>query len=369
MNDQGRIFYLDVARVIAIISITFNHAVNRTYFNYTSAIQTEFYSISRYSTLFKTLVTVFSRLGVPLFLMITGALLLNRKYDTKAAIRRFYTHNYLDLLITSEIWLFLGYWFIVLLDPVNNYFAHYGVAGSIIGCIKNLLFFDMINMGSMWYILMILCVYILIPIIAIFLQKSPSPNLIMIPVILMIMISYVIPTVNVYLPRIGIHEKVLWLNAVDLFSPYLIYIIFGFYLSNKVLEKIPSALLITGTVATFAICCAFQYYCYSWSTHLVSYQSPGILLCSLLLFEVIRRFGNKLLVLNKLISNLSRISFAIYLVHIFIMSGFFWYFDFTGFSRPGKFFFLEAVSFFGSILIIWIFSYIPFCRKRVFLIK
>lgn len=30
----GRSYYLDIARTIAIISITLNHAVNRTYDNY-----------------------------------------------------------------------------------------------------------------------------------------------------------------------------------------------------------------------------------------------------------------------------------------------------------------------------------------------
>jgi hypothetical protein len=32
--SPGRIFYLDIARALAIISITLNHAVNRSYRNY-----------------------------------------------------------------------------------------------------------------------------------------------------------------------------------------------------------------------------------------------------------------------------------------------------------------------------------------------
>ena len=42
----------------------------------------------------KAFLYVFSRLGVPLFLMITGALLLDRKYEEKNQLRRFITHNY-----------------------------------------------------------------------------------------------------------------------------------------------------------------------------------------------------------------------------------------------------------------------------------
>jgi surface polysaccharide O-acyltransferase-like enzyme len=77
---QKRLFYLDVARVIAIISISLNHAVNRSYQNY-SGQMAEFFAIPMASTLFKMLISVFSRIGVPLFLMITGVLILNKKME------------------------------------------------------------------------------------------------------------------------------------------------------------------------------------------------------------------------------------------------------------------------------------------------
>ena len=51
----------------------------------------------------KALLTVASRYGVPLFLMITGALILRKRFETAEDVRRFYRHNWLSLLITSEI--------------------------------------------------------------------------------------------------------------------------------------------------------------------------------------------------------------------------------------------------------------------------
>ena len=70
-TEQKRTFYLDVARAIAIISISLNHAVNRSYTNYQGQMA-EFFAIPLWSTLFKTVMTVFSHVGAPLFLMITG---------------------------------------------------------------------------------------------------------------------------------------------------------------------------------------------------------------------------------------------------------------------------------------------------------
>ena len=38
-KSGGRQFYLDVARVLAILSISLNHAVNRSYDNFTNQMQ------------------------------------------------------------------------------------------------------------------------------------------------------------------------------------------------------------------------------------------------------------------------------------------------------------------------------------------
>ena len=70
-----RVKYLDIARTIAIISITVNHAVNRS-FAVNSNQYAEFHEIPLYLTGLKTVIYAFSRIGVPLFLMISGALLL-----------------------------------------------------------------------------------------------------------------------------------------------------------------------------------------------------------------------------------------------------------------------------------------------------
>lgn len=70
-TDKPRILYLDAARCAAILLIALNHAVNRSWVNY-GAVTEEFHSISLPSTILKALLTVASRYGVPLFLMITA---------------------------------------------------------------------------------------------------------------------------------------------------------------------------------------------------------------------------------------------------------------------------------------------------------
>jgi len=76
--ENLRIRWMDTARLLAIISITCNHAVNRVWDNYSNQAG-EFSEIGLVSSLLKSVLTFFSHLGVPLFLMLSGALLLKKK--------------------------------------------------------------------------------------------------------------------------------------------------------------------------------------------------------------------------------------------------------------------------------------------------
>ena len=66
---------------------------------------------------------------------------------------------------------------------------------------------------------------------------------------------------------------------------------------------------------------------------------------------------------------LAKISFGVYFIHILIMSLLEWNMNFDGWARSLKLLFLEGVSVGGSILLIALFSGIPFCRRRIFGIK
>ena len=167
MVMKKRIAYLDIARSIAIISISFNHAVNRSFSVY-SDTQTEFRAIPLWLSFIKVILYAFSRVGVPLFVMITGALLLSRNYrgdGTKIFLR----HNWLQLFITTEIWLVIMFWYMQLL-PISILIAH-GVRVRLIRFVATILFLNPVTLGSMWYMFMILCLYLIIPLLAIAIEE------------------------------------------------------------------------------------------------------------------------------------------------------------------------------------------------------
>ena len=364
----GRQLYPDVARVLAIISISLNHAVNRTYNNYSNQMQ-EFLEISLGSTILNTFVTVFSQLGVPLFLMISGALLLNKRIENGQDVKRFYKHNLLSLFITAEIWYFLMYWCILLLDPGNHILETEGFGGAILNLFSTMLFVNQTTFGSMWYMPMILCLYVTIPFAVIVKDKVPGRYLCL-PLLLVFLRMMLLPTVNAIRSFQGQAQFSSIIREANLCSVYYLYVFAGYWVSRKKLSKLRNWMVLTAAGVFFAACCAFQFYAYQQpDNYLVSYESPAILLCAVFVFETIRRYSHLLKRLKTAITALSKMCFGIYFIHIIIMSLLVWYMNFTGWHRSFKLLFLEAVSVLGSIVIIALFSKIKVCRKYLFDMK
>ena len=367
-EKKQRIAYLDVARSIAIISITFNHAVNRS-FNTSVNQLSEFLSIPVWLTIIKTILYVFSRIGVPLFVMISGSLLISHNYDN-VGVRRFIKHNWLQLCITTEIWLAIMFWYKQIFSS-STLFTE-GIIKCLIKFVSTLLFINPETMGSMWYMEMILCVYLLIPIISVGLKKIDWKYF-LIPMAIVIFSSFVLPDINGFLGTIGTNFTLDFkLSSTNVFSMYIVYILLGFFISSlKLLEKVKTPILITLFVVSFSSYCAFQFWIYTKEyDYNVGYDSIFPLLTSVFLFELLRRIDYKEFI-KKVSMKLSRISFGIYFIHICIMEGLVAVINHTGwnFTHLSKFLILESVSFVGSVVVIMIFRKNKWISKNILGIK
>ena len=369
-TDRKRMFYLDVARVIAIISITLNHAVNRSYHTYGKQLE-EFLTIPLASTLLKVTVYIFSRIGVPLFLMITGVLILNKKMQDASDIKRFYRHNLLSLLITSEIWYFLMYWFLTI---GSNGIVEKGWPAVIGGMFSTLLFQNQNTMGSMWYMPMILCVYTTLPFLVIVKDKlkGSGEKLIYLPVALLFLIAMVLPSVNDLLSILGRNRFSSPLTENYLFCYYYIYIIIGYLVGRGALAKYKTGTIIAGGLGSFVISCGYQLWIYTMpADYPIGYNFPLLPVCAGFLFELLRRGADKLRKAEKPITCVSRISFGIYFVHIVIMTALVELLDLfaPGLLHPVRLVVLEVVSVGLSIAVILPLSKIRIFRKYLFMIK
>ena len=366
-NRPGRKYYLDLARAVAILSITLNHAVNRSYDNYYYQ-QAEFQSLPLWDSAFKAVITVFSHIGVPLFLMISGALLFTKRMENGADLKKFYRHNLLGLLITTEIWYVIIYFFMVFLDPSNPILE----GGPILvlgGMVQTMLFQNQTTMASLWYMPMIMSLYTTIPFAIIVKNKLPAKALLL-PMALVFVNFMVIPAFNVIQEVRGSWKLYTALREYNLCSVYYLYVFAGVAVSEGMLNKLTTRTVAAMTAACFGLSCVYQLWLYSTPVnHLLMEPSPSILITATLSFELIRRTAPRFEGWKHGITYLSKIAFGIYFVHILIMSGMYWYMDLSAMARPLRVIFYEIVSFGGSIVFIRLLAKIPACKQYLFLIK
>ena len=366
--QKNRFLYLDIARTIAIISISLNHAVNRTYDNYSDQYA-QYLELSTLSSIFKSVITVFSRIGVPLFLMITGVLILNKKFENENDLKRFYKHNWFNIFLTTEIWYFIFYWFIVFFNPGNNFLETLNIKGLSARCLSTMLFLDQTTLGNMWYMPMIICLYLILPFVAFALARFPKKYM-AIPISVSFFVCMLLPVINQYLAFRNIDTIPTIINTANIPSIYMIYIFVGFCLSKGLLSKVNNWILLLLLVTTFTTACWYQYYAYSMpQNYLIAYQSPAMLLCAMLILELIKRKEGLFKGLSKVFIYISKITFGIFFVHIIIMEFLNYYFDFSKFPPPLKLTFLEIVSVGGSIIIIALLSKVKIFKKYLFMIK
>ena len=373
LTERKRIYYLDIARFIAVILISANHAINRSFVNYGGfgAQYFEFLKLSVFENLFKAFVTVVSHFGVPLFLMITGALLLNKKIEDEKDVKHFYKHNVLSLLITAQIWYFIMYWVIILANPTNLAVTRTTSFWIIIkDLLKTMLFIDQVSFNSMWYIPMILCVYLLIPFIVLLKNKISMKSFI--PVLIIVLFSVMlIGNLNDFMILLNGSGDISTVLSAYLIPVHFLYVFIGYFIHEGYLKRIPLWVVIMFFVLGLSAMVGYQYFAYSRAAnYVISYDFVGILLVPASLFELLRRLGEKVKE-RKFVTYISKISFAIYFVHIVIMDLIYWNTKswIATLTPICQFFVLEGISFFGSILIIYLLSKIKCCKKYLFRIK
>lgn len=367
-----RQYYLDIARVIAIIAIMLNHTVSRSFSHFNHQME-EYLAIPLWLTVVKTVCAIFSNLGVPLFLMITGILILNKRMETTEDIKGFYKHNLLPLFITTEIWLILIYWYKGLFEGDASILQTQGLWGSVQGMIETMLFQNQVTFSSMWYMPMILCIYTTLPFVIIVkdkLSESKFSPILLLPALVLFLNSMVRPAVNVLLRMNGKHILTSELREADLFSYFYLYIFAGYLVGTGFLRKLKNWCVGLIFALSFVLCCGFQFYAYAQPLdYVVSYQFPLLPICAAFLLELLRRTAQSFRRLERPVTYLARISFGIYLIHMVVMTTLNSVMDYSGWNQAVKMLFMHAVTVAGSILIVAPLCKIKLFRKYLFLVK
>lgn len=298
---KKHIFYLDVLRFIACLAVILIHCSAIIVGGTTiSATKGDFY--------FAHTIDLLVRFAVPVFIMISGALFLSEDYDFKKEKLKKHIIKLVKVYIVWSIFYSVSFHII---KPL--------LQGHEISAIEAL---KAIALGEyhMWYIYLIIGLYLIAPILRLWVNKKNIKyvkySLIVLSIMFfvstaMVLLEKIFPSMN----GLSEHFKVFIPGHV---SGYMAYYILGWYLSNIEIRK-PKNLYIIAIITFIAILLTSSFLYLTrqigidWAYRNFSIHS--IICAAAMLVFAKQYFDNKKFAENKKIKAISKNSLGIYLIH------------------------------------------------------
>ena len=362
-NYNKRLINLDIARTFAIICVVLCHSIQCIYkFN----MQT-WNTISLSSKSFMIISFTIARIGVPIFLCLTGALTLRKNFEEPAEIKKFYKKNLIPMIIVTEVWIILYnlYFYIF-----NNSSGSQDIKLQLKELIKNIFFIKTVDLPNMWYMPMIIGMYIVVPYLGILVKKLNIKE-IKVPLILSIVLFMIIPTFNIVL-KIFNKEITTTIDGSFLGGIYGIYIILGFYIYKGKFKNIKITYVYISTLILIIATVIFQFWLFS-KNYLYGLWYNNIFLAgaSLCIFEFFCRLDikNQKMKMFNFIERISKYSLGIFFVHIIIQNMLYKYITKIQLINPLKVMLIFLLEFSISFVIVYLGSKLKYTKKYLFLIK
>lgn len=286
MKTKERIFYYDFLRAFAIIAVIICH-VDIFYGSLSTPLQ----------IIAKLTFHDIGRIGVPIFLMISGALLLNRDYDLSDFLKRRFTR-----IIYPYI-----FWIALISIGLLLFKSSYGFIWSVI--------IGDFSVG--WYFWTLIGIYLFIPIINSFIRDYGEKGM---------KYFLIIWFITIFLRMI--HHYPLFTNLnLDYFTSYVGYPILGYYLINKEFKLNDKKMIFVSIIVFIIFMAIFVYFDYNKIDFIreIYLNVPMIFISSsfLLLIKYIDRITSfkriKNNIIGKAITSLSIYSYGMYFSHVIVL--------------------------------------------------
>ncbi len=289
----NRIFWFDRLRIIATLAVITIHIAGSELF---------LHSIGSSAWDFYNILDSFSRFAVPVFIMLSGALFLNP--EKRVDIKTLYSKNMLRIICAFAVW--------------SLFYAIVKFNGDMNAFVKNLL----LGHHHMYFLYLIAGLYMAVPI----LRKICEDERIMGYFLLLALVfTFVLPAVS-KLPYMSvvasIEQKISFRIAVG----YSAYFVGGYYLSCvDIPKKGRGAIYVLGILAfllTAVMTRVFSLHAQKLYDGFYNGFSINVLLETVSLFVFAKYNMSKPPKSDRrahVISELSKITFGIYLVHMFVI--------------------------------------------------
>lgn len=281
---------IELLRAIACVMVIVIHVTN--YFN------RAYDSISNGEYVFSVILNALSRVCVPCFFMISGALLVSRQETFKKNLKRAF-----HMLIVLIIWSIIYYFF-------NEYFMHTPVALNKI--------MDVPAEAHMWYLYTLIPIYLFLPFVQLICGEMTSKvEKIIFYVWMTLIVASTIATTIGKLYGVGIR---LYVGADEWFF------LFAGYFLMKYREKIPGKsqmwliFSVISSLLNAALTCVFSYERNQYEGFFFKYRTALIMISAICLFAWALKKEN--VKVSKYVTSFCACSFGIYLIHIIFLDVF-----------------------------------------------
>jgi surface polysaccharide O-acyltransferase-like enzyme len=295
--NENKEFWLNDLRAYATIAVVLLHI--------TAPVVYKFGTVSKLDWWVGNIIDSTTRFCVPIFLMLTGALILPKKYELG---------DFLKKRILRILPPFL-FWSIIYI--LYNFPSEYpkGVDLTIIGSIKYIIM-SFKNGASyhLWYVYMIIGIYLFIPIISKWIINSTKNEITYYVLIWFIVILINLPFFIKSKPNIDL----------TYFSGFLGYPILGYLLTVKIpdnkLKLYPHLSFILGTSITIIGTYLLTKNKGQFISDFYSFLSPNVIIASIGIFLFFKQSNFKNRFLTAMTNFISTYSYGIYLAHIFVLN-------------------------------------------------
>lgn len=323
-NCCSRIIQLDYIRCLAILFVVICHCSERLF---GSIDVPRFGIVMAHSALF-----ALGRLGVPLFLFLTGSLVLSKLVDTNDDAVAFYKRKLLPLATASLLCTALYYFRAVVI---------LGQPFDFLQAVRILLLLENCPCAVLWYLPMIIGIYMALPFVATVCRRF-SQSCFYLPLGILFVTQFVLPFISSVSVVFG-YPPISGNTALDisfLGGTYGVYVVLGFYLQRNIgdIHYNPRRLFSVGIISFISLIGMQWISLVHHRGYSIWYSDLLVLIASFCLYIGLLKcpkFSN-----FRVIELISKASFGIYLVHFAIIDLF--ELPFSLLARQGILMYLSA---------------------------
>ena len=305
-SQQNRWAYIDALRVVAIFAVLLVHTDVASYYSKTSNIIEQIISL---------ILGLFSRIGVPLFFMISGALLLKKEESYKVILTKRVFRYIIVLLVFSFVqYVFLGG------DPNSNTYSgwkdksleiisHNGLISYFVTFFKSIWSKPII--AQYWFLYSYIDFLLLLPLLR-RISKNSDSNLIRYIVLGSLIVNGVLPELQTIfgMGKINLNNSA--------FQVIVVYPLVGDYIANNELKFCKTVQYYVKLIAAFFVC-NILLFLLEYRVFGLQYFRPDnfTIVYVILLFVIFKKFNN-CFEKKRTILYISSAAFGIYLTEFIL---------------------------------------------------